>query len=112
MILIFTRKGTSRSYRQEYGRGTWEKGNRPRDPKGADDPLRNNRADVHGSPTVNGDHFKRSRPQCVYLANVKFGKRGTMRRHGSTSSPWFCVVRDTNPIVLCRSASLRSRRLV
>lgn len=21
---------------------------------------------------VNGDHFKRSRPQCVYLANVKF----------------------------------------
>jgi len=43
-------------------------------PKGADDgnPLRNNRADIHGSPTVNGDHFKRSRSQCVYLANVKF----------------------------------------
>lgn len=59
-----------------------------------------------GMPTVNGDHFKRSRPQCVYLANVKFtcGKGGTRidtsRRHLAAC---FCVApRDTNPIVLCR----------
>lgn len=86
-------------------RGTWGRRENPPPlpggPKGADDgnPLRNNRADVHGSPTVNGDHFKRSRPQCVYLANVKFtcGKRGaridTPRPpHGQRLSRRFPVV--------------------
>jgi len=57
-------------------RAPGRRGHRPqgRGPKDADDddPLRNNRVNVHGSPTVNGNHFKRSRPQCVYLANVKF----------------------------------------
>lgn len=89
MILIFTRKGTrpeviSAAARKGHlgGRGT-----APENPKGAD-PLRNNRVDVHGSPTVNEDHFKRSRPQCVYLANVKFtcGKRGT-RNEAHTAAP-------------------------
>lgn len=93
-----------------------------RQPKGADDddPLRNNRADIHGSPTVNGDHFKRSRPQCVYLANVKFtrGKGGiridATRRRGHTRRHlavlFLCRPKDTNPIVLCDEGSLRSRR--
>lgn len=60
-----------------------------------------------GRPTVNVDHFKRSRPQCVYLANVKFtqwkrGARIDTPRRGGRSPPCHVAREDREPIVLYR----------
>lgn len=101
-------KGTSRSHRH------LGEGKPPPVPAGTkrcrrlQPAARNNHADVHGSPTVNGDHFKRSRPQCVYLANVKFtrGEKGSSNRYAArrhlaalslekTEIRSFCIAEDS-----------------
>lgn len=88
-----------------------KRGQTSRSWKGADYPWRNNRLDVHGHP-VNGNHFKRSRPQCVYLANVKFtrGKRRAACTLANTLLPLFiscrCFLRVPSKIgSFCRARS-------
>lgn len=87
VILIFTRKRASRSQRHRWGHLV--EGEPP-------SVFRDQKMPTMGNPRleqseqlpmftglpVNGDHFKRSRSQCVYLANVKFTpwkKRNTDR---------------------------------
>lgn len=78
--------------------------------KEADYPWRNNRIDVHSYP-VNENHFKRSRLQCIYLANVKFTceKRRTACTSANTFTtsihvlPLFSLHPEQNRIVLLRS---------
>ncbi|KAG7190778.1 hypothetical protein KM043_006849 [Ampulex compressa] len=107
MILIFPKGSLVVVFATRKGEAAEE--TRPSSHKGADVPRLNNCTDVHGRP-VNGNHFKRSRPQCVYLANVKFS-RGEREpkpiRCGDTSlSRSLCTRRivtlEENPIVLSR----------
>lgn len=112
MILIFP-KGTFGSFWQRY----WNEKEKERKKRGqtsgswkeADYPWRNNRIDVHGHP-VNENHFKRSRLQCIYLANVKFTceKRKTACTSTNTFTsihvlPLFSLHPEQNRIVLLRS---------
>lgn len=114
-FLIFP-KGTFNNHWQRRcngggGRERRKRGQTSRSWKGADYPWRNNRLDVHGHP-VNGNHFKRSRPQCVYLANVKFtrGKRKAACTLANTLLPLFiscrCFLRVPSKIgSFCRARS-------